>query len=427
MQSVSRTKGPKKTFKRKDAGAAPDQPSTALAAPTRSRVAEPASSSGDGSEVSRLPAAPSSIMSSKEQFLLQHYFYTVSGILSSTHDRTINTYCRVVLPMAMSSNMLMDTLLLVSTSHLASRYEQFAVDLPHYRSRVLPRLIGRINSWDGFDPTMLATIIMMAINEIFEANPKNWSEHLRAAGRIISDYVAQCKEPDHDTRMLLDIFAYHNVLASVGANHASLVMDYCTRDTWSALAGHSNAFLASVDRLLSLVAKLSMLSSQSTDDAGARYIKPSQLPAANHLKAELENWQPPKAIPNDACNTAEAMRHAGLLFFYKLTSAPSPGDDRSGILRSCDEIVRHIGYVSIDSPAAASHLWPLYMAGCFLNKSNDDGSIHWQSQEFIRSRLSALKSKRGVKTVDRVRERLEQIWDCDDTEMVDVNAPLILV
>ncbi|EXJ79289.1 hypothetical protein A1O3_08791 [Capronia epimyces CBS 606.96] len=423
MPGVSRTKNPK-TPKCKE------RTSTSLA--PSPCVTEPAESSQ--SELSRFLVAPPSTLSSKDQFLLQHYFYTVSGLLSSTHDRSINTYCRVVLPMAMSCDMLLNTLLLVSNSHLASRYEQFSWDLPHYRSRVLPTLISRINAWDGFQPTMLATIIMLSINEnyspdkevpqIFEANPKNWSEHLKAAGRIISDYMAQCKEPDHDTRMLLDIFAYHNVLASVGMNQASLVMGYYTKDTWSALTGHSNAFLASVDRLLSLVAKLSMLSSQSTVGAGTRYIKPSQFPAAMGLKAELENWRPPQAIPDDACNTAEAMRHAGLLFFYKLTSTSSPDDERDGILRSCGEIVRRIGHVSTDSPAAASHLWPLYMAGCFLNKGEP---VDQTGQTFIRSRLSALKSKRGVKTVDRVRERLEQIWNCGDGEMVDVDAPLILL
>lgn len=201
-------------------------------------------------------------------------------------------------------------------------------------------------------------------------------------------------------------------------------MDYCTRETWSALAGHSNAFLASVDGLLSLVAKLSMLSSQSLIGPVTRYIEADQFPAARSLKAELENWQPPKAIPNDACNTAEAMRHAGLLFFYKLTSAPSSGDGREYVLESCEEIVRRIGYVSVVSPATASHLWPLYMAGCFLK---NDRSVDQENRDFIRSRLSALKSKRGVKTVDRVRERLEQIWSCDDTKMLDVDAPLILL
>lgn len=117
----------------------------------------------------KLYLSPPSPLSSKDQFLLRHYLFTVSGLLSSTPDRSINTYCRVILPMAMSSNLLLNTLLLVSASHLSSRYEHFALDIPHYRNRVLPMLISSIANWQGFDIVILATIIMMSINEVIAA------------------------------------------------------------------------------------------------------------------------------------------------------------------------------------------------------------------------------------------------------------------
>lgn len=111
-------------------------------------------------------ATPSSSLSSKDLFLLQHYFYTVANLLSSSHDRSVNTYRMVILPMAMSSEMLLNAILLVSTAHLSSRYEHVALDLPQYRQRVLPSLIDRINSWQRFEATTLATIIMLSINEV---------------------------------------------------------------------------------------------------------------------------------------------------------------------------------------------------------------------------------------------------------------------
>ncbi|KAK5275403.1 hypothetical protein LTR40_013093, partial [Exophiala xenobiotica] len=158
MKSTSRIQNPKPRRPKSPGGNGP----------TRTREVPQPGAQSEGAlqlALSKLQAAPPSVLSPKDQFLLQHYFYTVSGLLSSTHDRTINTYCRVILPMAMSSDLLLDTLLLVSTSHLASTYEKFALDLPHYRNRVLPKLINRINTWEGFDATTLATIIMMSINE----------------------------------------------------------------------------------------------------------------------------------------------------------------------------------------------------------------------------------------------------------------------
>lgn len=179
MQTSSRTKNYKRH--RIEAG-------SALATGPQ-RVQSPAQRI-DGSQGSsecmpmRLMASCQSTLSSTDQFLLQHYFYTVSGLLSSTPDRSINTYCRVILPMAMSCDLLLNTLLLVSTSHLASRYEQFELDLPHYRNRVLPDLIDRINKWDSFDATTLATIIMMSINEVSNELPCRWSLLLEEESRL---------------------------------------------------------------------------------------------------------------------------------------------------------------------------------------------------------------------------------------------------
>lgn len=175
MQSVSRTKNQKNQNPRRKASATTTttttstietQKSSSSALAPSSRKASTTQPPGFDMATLKLPPSPTSTLTSDDQFLLQHYFYTVSGLLSSTHDRSINTYCRVVLPMAMSCEMLLNTLLLVSASHLASRYDSFALDLPRYRNRVLPQLIKRVNSWAGFDPIMLATIIMMSINEV---------------------------------------------------------------------------------------------------------------------------------------------------------------------------------------------------------------------------------------------------------------------
>jgi hypothetical protein len=150
----------------------------------------------------------------------------------------------------------------------------------------------------------------------------------------------------------------------------------------------------------------------------------SQLPAAKRIKDELELWKPPTAITDDARNTSEAMRHAALLFYHKLTTMYKMEDDRVKIEKSCQEIIQHIDHVSIDSPAAASHLWPLYMAGFFLNV---DQSANNSGQDFVLFRLTALKSKRGLRTVDRVRDRLNHIWTSGHTQSTELDLPLILV
>lgn len=254
---------------------------------------------------------------------------------------------------------------------------------------------------------------------------------------------------------------------------------YYITETWSAFAGKNVAFLSCVDRLLSLVAKLSVLSSSACVECPApsssslnvnltgidrlglpplcashpsskrkshRTITAAHLPSALALKADLERWEPPvAAVSDDARNTAEAMRSAGLLFYYQLTSQHRSTQDVAGIANAYRSVIRHIDIVPPDSPAAASHLWPLYMAGCFLlpNKPSTakscDGTRSPQGidestlslRDAIRTRLTALKAKRGLRTVDRVAERLDKIWsrDVDDVEASwnELTDPLILI
>ena len=255
---------------------------------------------------------------------------------------------------------------------------------------------------------------------------------------------------------------------------------YYISETWSAFTGKNFAFLSCVDRLLSLVAKLSVLSSSaclecpaissfSLDENPAginlpssplpcachhtskrkphRTISATHLPSALALKTDLEQWEPPVAgVSDDARNTAEAMRSAGLLFYHQLTSQYRSTRDVASIASACRSVINHIDVVPADSPAAASHLWPLYMAGCFLLPSRSSTDVSWDDgsqdlqgvdsdtlslRDSIRRRLTALKAKRGIRTVDRVAERLDKIWsrNVGDVEASwnELTDPLILI
>lgn len=98
-------------------------------------------------------------------------------------------------------------------------------------------------------------------------------------------------------------------------------------------------------------------------------------------------------------NTAEAMRHAALLYL----NTSLGWDNRSDLVReNVTTILEFLDRVPVESASVASHVWPLYMAGCFV----DDAAI----QEYIRDRLMVMKRLRGIRSIDRVKEKLERIW-----------------
>ncbi|KAJ9142400.1 hypothetical protein NKR23_g7140 [Pleurostoma richardsiae] len=360
-------------------------------------------------------------LSHDQSFLIQHFFYTISGLLASTDDRSINVYCGVILPMAFSSPLVLDSVLLLSATHLASRYDQFSPHNAKYKAQVLRALIHRVGAWSEFELTTLTSIILLSINEIFEANsPADWVRHLAAAGKIIGSHMGNLvgRAPDRTVRMILDIFAYHNVLALVSTGQPSLFLDLYYDDKWSSLSGQRTAFLASVDTLLSIAARLSRLTHASDDGLPCTA---DRLAAADRLRQQLGSWSPPLGIPDDTRHTAEAMRYATMLIYYK-TVAFAGEDNAAAISASSRAIVEHIGHVPVRSSATASHVWPLYMAGSVLE---DGVSVPEDARQFIQDRFLAMESVRGIRSVGIVRRRLEQAWS---TEVVSakLEPPVIL-
>lgn len=121
-------------------------------------------------EFSTLPKPVSSFpgKGSKDIFLMQHFYYTISGLLSSTEDKSINTYNLVILPMAFSSDGLLNTLLSLSATHLSSRFPEFGIFATYYKGLALNSLIHQMGEEcsHDLDEITLATIIMLSIHEV---------------------------------------------------------------------------------------------------------------------------------------------------------------------------------------------------------------------------------------------------------------------
>ncbi|OIW23556.1 hypothetical protein CONLIGDRAFT_657744 [Coniochaeta ligniaria NRRL 30616] len=362
---------------------------------------------------SNLPMLPPGL-SGNDVFLVQHFFYTISGLLASTSDRSINVYCHLMLPMALSSPLVLDAVLLLSATHLSSRYPSFQPsDSRYYRARVLSGLIDRIDTYrsGAFELTTLATIILLSIAEVFEArSPEDWIRHLGAAGRIIAAHlVHHRKHPlDKSTRMVLDIFAYHNVLAMVatGGGQPSLyVEEFYAENKWASLSGKRTAFLASVDTLLSIAARLSSLAGRCLPSSSQQPMGEADAALVDRLGAQLRCWSPPEGIEPDTRGTAEAMRQATLIVYYKLVRGT--GEDASEMIVAC------LRDIPVRSSTVASHVWPLYMAGSVLTGATTRGGE--EGREFIRDRLVAMRSERGIRSLDASHREGVVSIDMDST------------
>lgn len=174
------------------------------------------------------------------------------------------------------------------------------------------------------------------------------------------------------------------------------------KTAWSAFSGRKTAFLASVETILSLIAQLLTLVSQSESESHQTLNESPYRAEAILLGQQLQSCSAPQGTPADMFNTAEAMRHAAILYLHtNLGSSPQSEEVRSNV----STILELLHKVPVESASVASHVWPLYMAGSFV------GEV--ESQHYVRERLVAMKKLRGIRSLDRVKEKLERIWDGD--------------
>ncbi|OIW33989.1 hypothetical protein CONLIGDRAFT_204312 [Coniochaeta ligniaria NRRL 30616] len=107
--------------------------------------------------------------------------------------------------------------------------------------------------------------------------------------------------------------------------------------------------------------------------------------------------------------TSEAMRESTLILYYKL-APPEKATRSEEALRISGLIVSHLRDIPVGSSTAASHTWPLYMAGSVLTGGPEADPAIVERRKFIRNRLVAIRSERGIRSIDAVRTRLEEIW-----------------
>lgn len=120
--------------------------------------------------------SPSPSRNDRDGFLLQHFYFTVADLLSSTSDRSTNTYCMVIMPMAQNSEVLHDAILSISAAHLSSRSPEFAICASQYRARVLCALISTVHNAHELDETTLAIVTMLFLQEVSRLSPAPFSK-----------------------------------------------------------------------------------------------------------------------------------------------------------------------------------------------------------------------------------------------------------
>ncbi|KAF2730935.1 hypothetical protein EJ04DRAFT_584818 [Polyplosphaeria fusca] len=324
--------------------------------------------------------------------------------------------------MASEPGALQSTILSMSATHLALASSDPSWKIQAYRHQqnaiiLLQKLIQ--NPLDMHDEPALATVLMMQVSARLysedDAEPQVVNHLVGAKAILASRRTVSAWLSSSSARFLLSLFAYHDILSSISRGTRPLIE-------------HSNDFvgieddrgLQEIADVLLVVARISEMQELKKYER----VRPGQQSVADGNEAlgeELEkallhlDFSRPGQVSPEACIsshdavlTAEAFRHAAFIYLYRVwknIGAPSPHT-----LYHVERCLSCIEKVPIDSSLVASHLWPLWTAGC--------EAVDTRHREFVRHRCLEMYRARLFPSWKRIVRDIEEVWAAKDLEQV---------
>ena len=251
---------------------------------------------------------------------------------------------------------------------------------------------------------ILAAAIMLMIQGVIEGSRMDWSKHIEGGGALLCKLIMSDNFGGYG--VLKDVWAYHDVLMSVGSHRAPQLLEFYP--TWNSTKSTTSVLFPTIDSLLSLVAQISDLSSRSRDV--------SWEVQKMIIFSALSSWEPPQNASVDMTLTAKAMHQAAIIYFLKAVDDVKPRDFR--LTRPVQAGLNAIKQISTDSPTVASHLWPLLTFGAECYDLED--------REWVHTRLLDMTRTRGMVSTVRGLEYLKRIWSSGDDNRI-LNTSLVLL
>ncbi|KAF2635371.1 hypothetical protein P280DRAFT_197115 [Massarina eburnea CBS 473.64] len=320
--------------------------------------------------------------------------------------------------MASDQGALQSTILSMAANHLAlaSNDPSLKIRAYHHQQNAIISLQDLIK--DPVDTSLtaepaLATILMMQISaRLFsEGETKvQAANHLMGAKAMVARRGAQSNRHDSSRmRFLLSLFAYHDILSSIPRGSRPLIE-------------HSNDFvrveddpsLQDIAKILHVVAQISELqelvknsrhASNEPHSSGQIALVGAGIERSLFL---LDDSNVQTAQHRDIQLTTRAFRHAAFIYLYRVwknIGAPNPVTQYH-----TQQCLAYIEQVPVDSSLVASHLWPLWTAGC-------EAVIHDQ-RNFVRNRCLDMFRTRLFPSWRQIVRDIEDVWNAKDLEKI---------
>lgn len=338
--------------------------------------------------------------------------YVTTIKLQTPHTRT-KFALKALLPMAMESQTLFDSVVALASGNLSNFDPTYQVAAIEARSRALRGLSADVSrpfvAIHDYE-TALASCLLLSASEAILGLRTGWSEHLTGARSVIlSAHHADCRGPEAfrgstEGEWLLRNFAYHDILGSVTSGRPALIPgEYLEGlgDTIDSYLGVHSQLLVYISQISALKGSGDVLAPGESQPDGDETTDGTT--ACHQIEQKLRSWQPISSDPVLEA-TAYAYKSAALIYLYQrmrqiVPMAEAPG---SMIPSEVQVVLENIAKIPEDAHPDGILLFPLFMAG--------GETTNLQDMEIIRSRLRSIDTIRGFRNVLRAYEVLEEVW-----------------
>lgn len=361
----------------------------------------------------------------------------VSTFKARPPQASTNSDITALLPMAMESQTLFDSVVALASGNLSNFDPAYQVAAMEARSRALRGLgadVSRPFTAIHDCETALASSLLLSASEAILGLRTGWSEHLSGARSVImSARLPRGAGPRKELRgpeafggstegeWLLRNFAYHDILGSVTSGRPALIPgEYLEGlgDTVDSYLGVHSQLLVYVSQISSLRAPEDVLAPDERRSDAEK--STDRMAACYQIEQKLRSWHPTSSDPILEA-TAYAYKSAALIYLYQRMRQITPVTATSDLVVSGEVrmVLDSIAKIPEDAHPDGILLFPLFMAG------GETTSL--QDMEIIRLRLRSIDTIRGFRNVLRACEVLEEVWqtrttatECNSVDWKDI-------
>ncbi|KAJ5279076.1 hypothetical protein N7478_004448 [Penicillium angulare] len=366
--------------------------------------------------------------------LLDHYLKDTANHLACLQDSR-NPFLHTILPAALDDELLMNSILALSGTHLMQRNPHLSREIQtltwsSYRRALKQLRVALSMAFGGRgerrnDEDIWNILLVVLIFYLLEAtrgnDPKAMQGHLDGAHHLMG-YLSGSKSSLSQTNIVsltMELYVYNASLASFTTNYKPTALpmsltinpNVFTGSNIGVMCGCAYELFTYVPKVSELLWELASNQIASLEDRyTAQY---------HYLKAQIESWRP-QSQEKDMVLCAELYQQSLLLLLdFHFSGHRSQSLDASFL-----NLKMILSRLSPSSPMSTTVTWPLFAFGMMAH--------HDRFKELIRSYLQSLVSIFGMGVMSTALAQLEQAWQINHGEddigtffMNQNNLPLI--